>query len=70
MMTNLSILAVADSSDVASTWNGVSSVSSILWSFYHWWQLKFLIVGVITFLSWVSFSATHYFFVELNLLIT
>lgn len=47
-----------------STWDTISSICSILWSFYHWWQLKLLVVWVITFFSCVSFSISNNFFAE------
>ena len=47
-------------------WNAVCSIGSVLWRFYHWWQLQLLIVGVVTFFSVVPFSIAHHLFVELD----
>ena len=47
-------------------WDTVSSIRAVLRSFNHRWQLKLLIVGIVTFLSSVPFSISQDFFVELN----
>ena len=53
------------STNIAMIWYAVSSIRAILWSFDHWWQLKLLVVGIVTFLSRISLSVSQDFLIEL-----
>lgn len=53
------------STNIAMIWYAVSSIRAILWSFDHWWQLKLLVVWIITFLSSIPLSVSQDFLIEL-----
>ena len=60
-LLRISSILVVDAPDVSCRGNTVSSVCSVIWCLNHGWQLKLLIVWVITFFSSVSFTTSHNF---------
>lgn len=52
------IISSVHASDMSSARHAIGSIRPVLGSFDHWWQLKLLVVRVVTLFSGVPFSVS------------